>query len=104
MQTTHCQRFRPAAQNRREMLQNLACGFGSVAMAHLFASKAGALESADRHLDAASGLAPKPTHFDPKAMSVIFLYMDGGVSQVDSFDPKPEQLCGGLRIKKNNCQ
>ncbi len=90
MKTTHCQRFRPAAQNRREMLQNLACGFGSVAMAHLFASQAGASESADRNLDAGSGLAPKPTHFDPKAMSVIFLYMDGGVSQVDSFDPKPE--------------
>jgi len=37
-----------------------------------------------------SGLSPKATHFDPKATSVIFLYMDGGVSQVDSFDPKPE--------------
>lgn len=35
-------------------------------------------------------LSPKPTHFDPKALNVIFLYMDGGVSQVDSFDPKPE--------------
>ena len=34
-------------------------------------------------------LGSKPTHFPPKAMSVIFLYMDGGVSQVDSFDPKP---------------
>ena len=35
-------------------------------------------------------LRVKPTHFEPKAMSVIFLYMDGGVSQVDSFDPKPQ--------------
>lgn len=34
-------------------------------------------------------LAPKSPHFKPKAKSVIFLYMDGGVSQVDSFDPKP---------------
>jgi hypothetical protein len=33
--------------------------------------------------------APKPAHFAAKAKAVIFLYMDGGVSQVDSFDPKP---------------
>ena len=31
----------------------------------------------------------KQPHFAPKAKSVIFLYMDGGISQVDSFDPKP---------------
>jgi hypothetical protein len=36
-----------------------------------------------------SELGSKPTHFAPTATSVIFLYMDGGVSQVDSFDPKP---------------
>ena len=30
-----------------------------------------------------------PTHFTPKAKSIIFLYMDGGPSQVDTFDPKP---------------
>lgn len=37
-----------------------------------------------------SPLAPKIPHIAPKARSVIFLYMDGGVSQVDSFDPKPQ--------------
>ena len=35
-------------------------------------------------------LYPKTPHFAPKAKNVIFLYMDGGVSQVDSFDPKPQ--------------
>jgi hypothetical protein len=35
-------------------------------------------------------LAPKPTHFPPKAKRVIFLYMSGGVSHVDSWDPKPK--------------
>ncbi len=35
-------------------------------------------------------LAPKPSHFPPKAKRVIFLYMSGGVSHVDSFDPKPK--------------
>ncbi|HEY5313299.1 MAG TPA: DUF1501 domain-containing protein, partial [Pirellulales bacterium] len=34
-------------------------------------------------------LAPRPTHFAAKARRVIFLYMDGGPSQVDTFDPKP---------------
>ena len=57
-------------------------------MAHLLSSgAAGGSESANQ--SSADGMAPKPTHFDPKALSVIFLYMDGGVSQVDSFDPKP---------------
>lgn len=37
-----------------------------------------------------SPLAPQIPHFPPQAKSVIFLYMDGGVSQVDSFDPKPQ--------------
>jgi hypothetical protein len=40
-------------------------------------------------LDGGDSLRPRPTHFEPRATSVIFLYMDGGVSQVDSFDPKP---------------
>ena len=91
MPSTHCQRFRPAAQNRRELLQNLASGFGSVALSHLFSSgSVGAEELNARPTVPIDGLAPKPTHFDPKAHSVIFLYMDGGVSQVDSFDPKPQ--------------
>jgi len=37
-------------------------------------------------------LAPKPTHFPAKAKRVIFLYMSGGVSHIDSFDPKPKLL------------
>src|SRR3990172_2604745 len=39
---------------------------------------------------AADPLAPKPTHFPPKAKCVIFLYMSGGVSHIDSWDPKPK--------------
>lgn len=39
--------------------------------------------------DESDPLSPKATHFPSTARSVIFLYMDGGVSQVDSFDPKP---------------
>ena len=40
--------------------------------------------------DSADPLAPKPPHFPGKAKSVIFLFMSGGVSHVDSFDPKPK--------------
>ncbi len=40
--------------------------------------------------DAADPLAPRPPHFPGKAKSVIFLFMSGGVSHVDSFDPKPK--------------
>src|SRR2546427_8304704 len=37
----------------------------------------------------ANPLAPKPPHFPPRAKRVIFLHMSGGVSHVDTFDPKP---------------
>ena len=90
MPSSHCQRFRSAPRSRRELLRNIACGFGSVAMTHLVSSsRANSKDLQVRSNNVAQGLTPKPTHFDPKAQSVIFLYMDGGVSQVDSFDPKP---------------
>jgi hypothetical protein len=78
----HCGRCRPRALSRREMLRASSCGFGAVAAAALLAR------------DAAGGLSA--VHHPGKATSVIFLYMDGGVSQVDSFDPKPalEQYAG----------
>ena len=45
-------------------------------------------ESASPNAD--DPLAPKPTHFAPKAKRVIFLYMSGGVSHIESWDPKPK--------------
>ena len=76
----HCRRFRPAARTRRELLQQAGCGFGAAAAAALL------------HGEAARGAASTGLaglHHPAKAKSVIFLYMDGGVSQVDTFDPKP---------------
>ena len=64
---------------RRHFMKRGAMGFGSLALAGLMQQEGAS----------ASPWAPKTTHFAPKALSVIFLYMDGGVSQVDSFDPKP---------------
>src|SRR5579884_205813 len=77
----HCGRFQPVPLTRRQMLRRCANGFGAVALSALLADRAFAGE--------ANPLAPKPTHFPPRARSVIFLYMDGGPSQVDTFDPKP---------------
>lgn len=68
----HCNHFGAAPLSRREMLARCACGFGSVALAGL-----------------AGAAAPAPPGYRGRAKSVIFLYMDGGVSQVDSFDYKP---------------
>ena len=60
-------------------------------MTHLLSQRAVAAEELNAgQTIPLEGLGPKPTHFDPKALSVIFLYMDGGVSQVDSFDPKSQ--------------
>lgn len=71
--------FNPASFSRRRMLQSTACGFGSLALA-------GLLNQPSR---AANPLAPKIPHLPAKAKRVIFLFMAGGVSQVDSFDYKP---------------
>lgn len=64
-----------AALNRREMLCRCASGFGGVALAHMLAQEA-------------MGAVRAP-HFPAKAKAVIFLFMDGGPSQMDTFDPKP---------------
>ena len=63
------------------MLCRCANGFGGLALASLLAEKQA--EAAENPLQ------PRPPHYKPKAKSVIFLFMDGGPSQIDSFDPKP---------------
>ncbi len=67
--------------SRREFLQKSAMGFGTLALS-------GVMEQ--ELLGSPTPLYPKVPHFAPRAKHVIFLYMDGGVSQVDSFDPKPQ--------------
>ncbi len=75
MQFPHC--------NRRQLLKNVACGFGSLAFAGL---------AGQQHAAAApvNPLSPKPVHHPARAKRIIFLFMQGGPSHVDSFDPKPE--------------
>ncbi|HVY71546.1 MAG TPA: DUF1501 domain-containing protein [Verrucomicrobiae bacterium] len=70
-------------RSRREMLKMCGCGFGYLGLTGLFASIAQAA-AAD-----ANPLAPHAPHFPARAKRVIFLFMHGGPSQVDTFDPKP---------------
>ena len=68
--------------SRRQALKNTAVGFGSLALASLLADQSIAVPNE-------SPLAPKPPHFPARAKRIIFLFMVGGPSQVDTFDPKP---------------
>lgn len=74
--------------DRREWLRTASCGFGSVALSALAHWDAAAAGSAER--SEANPLAPKQPHFPARARSVIFLYMHGGASHIDSFDYRPE--------------
>src|SRR5437667_611517 len=72
-----------APQTRREFLRDSFCGFGSLALLSLLS---------EERLRASPGdpLAPRPPHVpNPKARSVIFLFMAGGPSHLETFDPKP---------------
>src|SRR6266853_1280791 len=83
--SAHCGRFETIV-NRRHFLQRAGAGFGSVAFAHLLASQR--LLAAET--PSINPLAPIPAHFAAKARSVIWLFMEGAPSAVDTFDPKPE--------------
>jgi hypothetical protein len=76
---TFCGQFQQAV-NRRDLLKVSANGFGLLALGGLLAGQSQA---------ASNPLAAKAGHFPAKAKRVIFLFMHGGPSQVDTFDPKP---------------
>ena len=65
-------------QSRRQLLQSTAVGFGGVALASMM-----------QELAAADQSVVNPFHFAPRAKRVIFMFMKGGPSQVDTFDYKP---------------
>jgi hypothetical protein len=70
---------------RRQMLRRCAGGFGAVALAALLADRSYGADV----VAPSDPFVPRPPHHAPRARNVIFLFMEGGVSQVDSFDPKP---------------
>ncbi len=67
----------PPTLNRRQMLARCSTGFGLLALAGLLPRQA------------LGALRPPGPEFRPRAKNVIFCYMSGGVSHLDSFDPKP---------------
>lgn len=73
--------------HRRSFLRQAGGGLGMVALASLLARE-GQLRASTQQSDARP-LAPKPAHFAPRAQRVIYLFMHGGPSHVDLFDPKP---------------
>ncbi|HBJ34838.1 MAG TPA: hypothetical protein DDZ51_08765, partial [Planctomycetaceae bacterium] len=76
----------PVASPRRRFLAQSACGFGMLALADLMA-KNGAIAAealTSSHASGSAALAPKPPHFPARAKRVIFLFMHGGPSHVDT--------------------
>ncbi|MBM3457993.1 MAG: DUF1501 domain-containing protein [Armatimonadetes bacterium] len=80
---SNCNRFLPVF-NRRDFLRASANSFGTLALAGLCAEEARAASPSST-----GPLAPRLPHFAPRAKRIIFLFMHGGPSQVDTFDPKP---------------
>ncbi|HEV3340831.1 MAG TPA: DUF1501 domain-containing protein [Pirellulales bacterium] len=76
----NCNCFTPVF-SRRDLLRVSAAGFGSVALSGLLAD---AMRGAGPN-----PLAPRPPHFAPRAKRVVFLFMHGGPSHIDTFDYKP---------------
>ncbi|MFN0051763.1 MAG: DUF1501 domain-containing protein [Planctomycetales bacterium] len=83
----HCHRFHPRHLSRRDMLERCANGFGALALAALLGDRT--LGDQAQPPAAVDPLWPRVAHRPATARNVIFLFMDGGPSQVDTFDPKP---------------
>jgi hypothetical protein len=73
--------FEHLALTRRELLHRCGMGFGALAFGHLMAQTTAAARE--------TPLLPKAAHFPAKAKHVIHIFMNGGPSHVDTFDPKP---------------
>lgn len=98
-------------QTRRQFFTSAAGGLGTAALASLLRDD-GLLAKTP---DAADPLPPRPPHFEPKARSCIFIFLIGGISQVDLFDRKPvlqrlhgqripESFRQGIRLGQTNFQ
>ncbi|MFY8201416.1 MAG: DUF1501 domain-containing protein, partial [Pirellula staleyi] len=74
--------------NRRWMLKNTAAGFGYLAFQSLLDQVMGDESTEIRGAESGPLAARKP-HFEAKAKRIVFLFMKGGPSHVDTFDPKP---------------
>ena len=86
-----CGKYSKQPISRRAALSRIANGFGSVALTSMLHGKtADGADSKSNGEASIHPLASRAPHFAPKAKRVIMLYMDGGPSQMDTFDPKPK--------------
>ena len=78
--------------NRRNFLAHTATGLGGIALAHLLGKERalGASGPIRPQINPANPNAPRPTHFPARAKRVLMIFCSGAVSQVDTFDYKPE--------------
>lgn len=74
---------------RREALREMAGGLGAIALSAMLAQEKGFAALSESSKERTYDLKPKAPHFAPKAKNVIFLYMSGGPSSIDMWDPKP---------------
>src|SRR6185437_10212545 len=70
--------------SRREMLTRCGGGIGAIGLAALLGTGSRGIADTSK-----PPLSPRPPHFKPRAKRIIHLWMNGGPSQVDTFDPKP---------------
>ena len=88
----------PNQLSRRDLLQRSACGFGSVALSAMLGHQAEAAVGGNPLMD-------RPGHLPAKAKRVIFIFMQGGPSQVDTFDQKPDlQKRSGEKVQLFNAR
>src|SRR5688572_2385447 len=82
--------------SRREFLYRAGGGFGSLALTYLLGLDGLSSKGENVPIDPLNPLGPKKPHHSPTAKSVIWLFMEGGPSHIDLFDPKPtlEKLGG----------
>jgi hypothetical protein len=89
----HRQRLEDLALSRRQLLSRMGNGFAALGLAGLLGTEAQAdtvqASAKAKAMHALNPLAPKKPQFPAKAKRVIFLFMNGGPSHVDTFDPKP---------------
>src|SRR5687767_5975082 len=79
----------PCGRTRREFVWEMGGGFAGLALTGLLAADGFAFGKDGGDKPRRSPLDPKPPHFPAKAKACVFLMMNGGPSQVDTFDPKP---------------
>ncbi len=79
--------MRPSLPDRRDFLRQAGGGFGALALAWMMEQDARAASPA---ASAENPFAARPSHFPAKAQRVIYLFMHGGPSHLETFDPKPD--------------